>query len=193
MKPSSKWWLIDYDTRRIPGKFVVRRLNIGDNVNAFDCSDLDLNDFILNEASFYRNALLSVTYVVENKITKEVLAYFSLSNDKISITDFENKTEFNRFRKHKFVNEKRLRSYPAIKIGRLAIADKAQHQKIGTYLLEFIEEYFIVDNKSGCRFVTVDAYVNAIPFYIKNNYQFLNNDDEDKRTRVMYFDLASLL
>lgn len=172
---------------------VVRRLNIGDNVNAFDCSDLDLNDFILNEASFYRNALLSVTYVVENKITKEVLAYFSLSNDKISITDFENKTEFNRFRKHKFVNEKRLRSYPAIKIGRLAIADKAQHQKIGTYLLEFIEEYFIVDNKSGCRFVTVDAYVNAIPFYIKNNYQFLNNDDEDKRTRVMYFDLASLL
>ena len=28
---------------------------------------------------------------------------------------------------------------------------------------------------------------------LKNNYQFLNNDDEDKRTRVMYFDLASLL
>lgn len=48
--------------------------------------------------------------------------------------------------------------------------------------------------ESGCRFVTVDAYVDAIPFYIKNNYQFLNNDDdEDKRTRVMYFDLASLL
>lgn len=27
----------------------------------------------------------------------------------------------------------------------------------------------------------------------EGNYQFLNNDDEDKRTRVMYFDLASLL
>lgn len=51
----------------------------------------------------------------------------------------------------------------------------------------------MIDNKSGCRFVTVDAYVNAIPFNIKNNYQFLNNDDEDKRTRLMYFDLASLL
>lgn len=56
----------------------------------------------------------------------------------------------------------------------------------GTYLLEFIEDYFIVDNKSGCHFITVDAYFGAIPFYIKNNYQFLNND-EDKRTRVMYF------
>ncbi len=171
----------------------VRRLNIGDSVSEFDCSDEDLNDFILNEACLYRNALLSVTYVVEDKETHDVLAYFSLANDKISISDFESKTEFNRFRKHKFVNEKRLRSYPAIKIGRLAISRKAQHQSIGTYLLEFIEDYFIIDNKSGCRFVTVDAYVNAIPFYIKNNYQFLNNDDEDKRTRVMYFDLASLL
>lgn len=171
----------------------VRRLNIGDQIDAFDCQDEDLNDFILNEAVFYRNALLSVTYIVEDKTTREVLAYFSLSNDKISISDFESKTEFNRFRKHKFVNVKRLRSYPAIKIGRLAIAKSAQRQSIGTYLLEFIEDYFIVDNKSGCRFVTVDAYADAIPFYIKNNYQFLNNDDEDKETRVMYFDLASLI
>lgn len=172
---------------------IVRRLNIGDTVAMFDCDDEDLNDFLLNEANLYRNALLSVTYVVEDKNSKEVLAYFSLSNDKISISDFENKTDFNRFRKHKFVNEKRLRSYPAIKIGRLAISKSAQRESIGTYLLEFIEDYFIIDNKSGCRFVTVDAYVNAIPFYIKNNYQFLNNDDEDKRTRVMYFDLASLI
>ncbi|MBD5198102.1 MAG: GNAT family N-acetyltransferase [Bacteroidales bacterium] len=171
----------------------VRRLNPGDRVTTFDCKDDDLNDFLINESSLYRDALLAVTYIVEDKITSEVLAYFSLSNDKISLSDFESKTEFNRFRKNKFVNEKRLRSYPAIKIGRLAIAESAQHQSIGTYLLEFIEDYFIVDNKSGCRFVTVDAYVDAIPFYIKNNYQFLNNDDEDKRTRVMYFDLASLI
>lgn len=174
-------------------KFYIRQLNVGDTIHSFDCDDEDLNDFLLNESCLYRNALLSVTYVLEDKKTGEIAAYFSLSNDKVSISDFESKTEFNRFRKHKFVNEKRLRSYPAIKIGRLAISKSAQHQSIGTYLLEFIEDYFVVDNKSGCRFVTVDAYVDAIPFYIKNNYQFLNNDDEDKRTRVMYFDLASLL
>lgn len=100
----------------------VRRLDIGDSISAFDCNDEDLNDFLLNESTLYRNALLSVTYVVEDKLSNEVLAYFSLSNDKVSISDFESKTDFNRFRKHKFVNEKRLRSYPAIKIGRLAIA-----------------------------------------------------------------------
>lgn len=43
---------------------LVRRLNIGDTISAFDCNDEDLNDFILNEACLYRNALLSVTYVV---------------------------------------------------------------------------------------------------------------------------------
>lgn len=127
-------------------KCKVRRINIGDTVITFDCNDEDLNDFLLNEANLYRKALLSVTYVVEDRDTDEVLAYFSLSNDKISISDFESKTEFNRFRKHKFVNEKRLRSYPAIKIGRLAIAKPAQHQSIGTYLLEFIEDYFIINS-----------------------------------------------
>lgn len=174
-------------------KCIVRRLKLGDIITSFDCNDEDLNDFLLNEAQLYSNELLSVTYVVEDKGLKKVLAYFSLANDKISLTDFENKTEFNRFRKQRFVNEKRIRSYPAIKIGRLAIDKSAQHQSIGTYLLEFIEDYFLIDNKSGCRFITVDAYINAIPFYIKNNYQFLNNDDEDKVTRLMFFDLASLL
>lgn len=171
----------------------VRRLQPGDVISSFDCGDDDLNDFLLNESNHYRSALLSVTYVVELKATDEVIAYFSLANDKISISDFESKTDFNRFRKHKFVNEKRLRSYPAIKIGRLGIAKQVQHQSVGTYLLEFIEEYFLIDNKSGCRFVTVDAYADAIPFYIRNNYQFLNDDDEDRRTRVMYLDLASLV
>lgn len=172
---------------------IVRKLEIGETISDFDCLDDDLNDFLINEAIYYRRALLAITYIVEEKFSKKILAYFSLSNDKISLSDFANSTEYNRFRKHKFVNKKRLRSYPAIKIGRLAIDKEAQNQSIGTYLLEFIEGYFLTDNKSGCRFVTVDAYVNAIPFYLKNDYQFLNSDDLDKNTRVMYFDLASLL
>lgn len=44
----------------------VRRLGIGETIGAFDCHDEDLNDYILNEASLYRNVLLSVTYVVED-------------------------------------------------------------------------------------------------------------------------------
>lgn len=163
------------------------------DLNEFDCGDEDLNDFLHNESRLYEDALIAATYLVVSLSTRKVLAYFSLANDKISLSDFESKTEFNRFRKQKFVNEKRLRSYPALKIGRLAIDKSMRNQSIGTYLLEYVSSMMVDERKSGCRFVTVDAYVDAIPFYIKNDYQFLNNDDEDKNTRVMYFDLVSLL
>ncbi|MCH5217882.1 MAG: GNAT family N-acetyltransferase [Muribaculaceae bacterium] len=174
-------------------KFTIQRLGFNPQIGDFDCLDEDLNDFIRSEAIAYEKSLLSMTYLINDKETGELAAYFSLANDKISITDFESKTEFNRFRKQKFVNEKRLRSYPALKIGRLAISYKYQSQSLGRILIDFIKQYSLRARYAGCRFVTVDAYVNALPFYIKNDYQFLNNDDEDKNTRVMYFDLASLL
>lgn len=93
--------------------FKIRKLDVNDKVASFDCGDNDLNDFILNESYLYRNELLAVTYVIEDK-QGNVLAYFSLANDKISITEFEDKTEFNRFKK-RFKNSKRLKSYPAVK------------------------------------------------------------------------------
>ena len=96
--------------------YEMRKLNISEKINSFDCGDTDLNDFILNESFLYREALLAVSYVLENKMGQQTVAYFSLANDRISLSDFENKTEFNRFRKHRFVNEKRLKSYPAAKI-----------------------------------------------------------------------------
>lgn len=100
--------------------YIVRRLKMKESVKSFDCGDTDLNDFILNESLLYRKALLAVSYVVEDKKdNNRVAAYFSLANDRISLTDFKDKTEFNHFRKHRFVNEKRLRSYPAAKICRL--------------------------------------------------------------------------
>ena len=89
------------------------------------------------------------------------------------------------------MNEKRIRSYPAIKIGRLAVSQIAQNQSIGRYLLDYIKQRYVQEPDAGCRFITVDAYVNARPFYIKNDFIFLNSDDEDKNTRLMYYDLAS--
>ena len=166
---------------------IVRRLCEDETINSFYCGDSDLDDFILNEASLYRNSLLSVHYVMEEE--DNFVAFFSLSNDKISIHDFENKTKFNRFRSRKFVNKKRIKSYPAVKIGRFAIDSKFQGNGIGSILLDFIKGYFLVDNKTGCRFITVDAYKSAISFYEKNGFVALQNHN-DAFTQLMYFDLA---
>lgn len=172
--------------------YEIRKLGPLDRVGFFDCGDDDLNDFIVNDAPLYRKTLLAMTYILENKNTGKVIAYFSVANDRISIKDFPTNTVFNRFRKHKFVNEKRLKGYPAIKICRLGIDRSAQGQQIGTFLIDFIGTMFVTDNRSGCRFITVDAYNQAIQFYLKNNFAFLSSGDESQRTRLMYFDLADI-
>ena len=46
---------------------IVRRLCEDETINSFYCGDSDLDDFILNEASLYRNSLLSVHYVMEEE------------------------------------------------------------------------------------------------------------------------------
>ena len=171
----------------------IRRLRRKETVESFDCGDADLNDFLLKESVLYRQALLAVSYVMESKQdSSDVSAYFSLANDKVSLNDFENKTEFNRFRKHRFVNEKRLKSYPAVKICRLGVDLSMKGQYVGTFLLNFIKSYFVINNKTGCRFLTVDAYADAIPFYFKNGFVPLNDEDVDADTRLLYFDLATI-
>ncbi len=173
--------------------YSIHRLRRKEAVESFDCGDADLNDFILKESMLYRQALLAVSYVMENKQdSSDVSAYFSLANDKVSLNDFENKTEFNRFRKHRFVNEKRLKSYPAVKICRLGVDLSMKGQYVGTFLLNFIKSYFVINNKTGCRFLTVDAYADAIPFYLKNGFVPLNDEDADADTRLLYFDLATI-
>ena len=86
------------------GTFKVRKLQKEEKVKSFDCGDDDLNDFLLNRSVPYRKALLAVTYIFENVETKEVIGYFSLANDRVSLTDFDDKTEFNRFRRNLFTN-----------------------------------------------------------------------------------------
>lgn len=172
--------------------YYIVKLGLDDSVTEFNCGDQDLNDFIINDAPLYRKTLLAITYVLKNKTTGKIIAYFSVANDRVSIDDFPSNTDFNRFRKHKFVNEKRLRSYPAIKLCRLGIDKSVQGKHIGTFLIDFISTLFVTDNKSGCRFMTVDAYAEAIPFYLKNDFTFLTQDDEKQHTRLMYIDLADI-
>lgn len=172
--------------------YEVRKLGKNEKIESFDCGDADLNDFIITEAPYYRKALLAVTYVFVHRGTNQVVGYFSLANDRISVTDFECKTEFNRFRRHRFVNEKRIKSYPAVKICRLGISSSAHGCGIGSMLLNFIKLYFLDENKTGCRFITVDAYIDAVPFYERNDFQHLKSHDEDLLTRLLFFDLSDI-
>lgn len=170
------------------------QLRPGKTVKNFDCGDKDLNDFILNKAADYQKHRLAVSYAcVDVNDASKVYAYCSLANDKVAVSDFKDKTDFNRFRREQgFPNSKRLRTYPAVKLCRLGVDSVVKKQHVGTTVLNYIKSMFSMENKAACRFLTVDAYLDAIPFYEKNKFKFMNAEDEDPHTRLMYYDLKDL-
>jgi predicted GNAT family N-acyltransferase len=164
----------------------VTRVEIDLKIKPFDCGDADLNDFLMNDAKNYLASLLAVTYLIQTDT--ETLAYFSLSNDRITRYDVD-KSEWNKLNRS-ISNEKRKKSYPAVKLGRLAVDKKMAGLGFGKTILYYIKKTYTNSlQQAGCRFITVDAYANAINFYEKNGFKFLTEEDKDKETRAMYFDL----
>ncbi len=75
---------------------------------------------------------------------------------------------------------------------------------IGSQVVDFIKAWFSSsDNKTGCRFIVVDAYNNdrTLRFYECNGFKFLYKTEQEERdfleldehqplhTRFMFFDL----
>ncbi|MCQ2606817.1 MAG: GNAT family N-acetyltransferase [Bacteroidales bacterium] len=173
-----------------------KRLTEGHSFCQFDCGDSDLNSFLLDDAINYQKQLLSVTYYVDT--ADKTVLFFSLSNDKI--TAVENSNGFWRKIKLLFPHSKHRKDYPAVKIGRFAVHKDFQHTNVhwGTMVLDFIKQWMIESNKTGCRFITVDAYASAVPFYLKNGFNFMGTQEKlryekgDNEIIAMYYDLMNL-
>lgn len=173
-------------------KLQLRRLGESDVVTGFDCGDNDLNDFITTDAPLYYRVRIATSYVLEDGENGDVIGYFSLAHDRISLTDFPSNSAYNRFRKRFFAQGKLFKSYPALKICRLATDKKYHGEGIGAMLVNTIIGSYRNDNKAGCRFITVDAYADALPFYFKQGFMPLSKEDERAETRLLYFDLETL-
>ena len=160
----------------------IKILDVNQSIS-FDCGHPDLNEFFTQDASLYQRSLLAKTYkFIQNN---DAIALFSVCNDSISLSNSK---------KESFPESKRLRAYPTVKIARLGVSSAHQKKKIGSAILEFLKIFFIVRNKTGCRFITVDAYNESrvINFYQNNGLELLTTEDKNKKTRVMYYDLLLL-
>lgn len=77
---------------------------------------------------------------------------------------------------------------------------------IGQQVINYLKSWFVEeDNKTGCRFMVVDAYNNdrTLNFYIRNGFKFLYSNEEQERielqidqnekllTRHMFLDLLN--
>lgn len=173
--------MIDFD------RFVFRQIEPDTIIKPFDCGDADLNGFLFDDAKKYLEAMLAVTYLLEDKNSNKTVAYYCLLNDKIEL-DPDERSKWNKINR-KIPNSKRYHAYPAVKIGRLGVSCEYAHQHIGQMVIMQIKMIFSRMNRSGCRFLTVDAYANAVPFYEKCGFHCLSDKDKDDETRAMYFDL----
>ncbi len=170
---------------------------------SFSCGDADLDDFFHNDAERYAAELMGKTYcwIMEEK-PHRMVALFTLANDSIKTLHLD-KTTRNRLNRP-IDNPKRGRSYPATLIGRIGVNQEFQGMSVGSQLIQFIKDWFRhEDNKTGCRFLVVDAYNNprTLHFYERNDFRFLHTDEVEERsyydipsensiaTRLMYFDL----
>jgi GNAT superfamily N-acetyltransferase len=174
-------------------KIDIVRLEEDTLISSFDYSDNDLNDFLHNDAKNYLKSMLAVTYLV--KTDDEIIAYFCLSYDGLTRTTIlteEEKALWNKVGR-KIPNSKRRKTYPAVKIGRLAVAKKHAGSGIGRHIIDAVTVMYLCEqHHAGCRFVTVDAYRSALPFYERNDFRYLTTKDVDDDTRTMYFDLKSI-
>lgn len=167
----------------------IVKLSAEYEMKPFDCGDTDLNGFLLNDAKTYAEKNLAFTFVLEDD--EHIIAYYSLLNDKVSKSEAVNAT----WRKVKklFPHAKHFNSYPAIKIGRFAVDKNHEGQGIGGRLMTLIKDTLANrDTDSAFRFLTVDAYLSAVPFYAKNGFKMLIPDDDDKHTRLMFFDMMEM-
>lgn len=185
------------------------KLFTNDILNAsapFDCGLKDLDDFFRNDALAYAEQLLGRTYCFVTKGRKKaVVSIFTVSNSSIKVSDLPNNA-----RRH--VNAeipwvKQGRNYPAVLVGRLGVNKDLKRSGVGSQTLNFIKAWFVnPKNKTGCRYVVVDAYntTEALDFYKKNDFRFMFKDENIEKqyfgiaaektlkTRFMYFDLIKI-
>ena len=168
----------------------LKRLTATDAVSTFNCGDEDLNEFLSQDALPSAEKRIANTFVLYDGT--DIAAYFCLLTDKITKQEVS-KADWRRFKKQ-FPHGKQFSSYPSIKIGRFAVSDQQAHSGIGTNLLGWIKLQLLNSiTLPAYRFITVDAYLSAIPFYEKNGFKQLQPLDDNKDTRLMYFDILSLV
>lgn len=157
--------------------------------DGFSCRDDDLNDFITNDARQQQGLLLSVTYGYRLRMDggySPPVAFASLANDSLKLTPEQIESAG--------LHEVGYRDFPAVKVCRLGVHAEFQRKGVGTQVLNIVKRLFLTANRTGCRFITVDAYNNpgTLGFYQANDFDLLWPRDATRRTRAMFCDLMRI-
>lgn len=175
---------------------------------SFSCDDEDLDEFFAKDSLMYRKKLLGKTYLVCPKDDPTtIITAFSLSNDSIRITNRLTDEYKEQFLEDAELRDKTMKRFPGVLIGRLGTNIDFARQGYASAVMDFIKTLFRLNNRTGCRFLIVDAKnrPEALNYYEKNGFKYLIEDEKLEakyvgigvghlplNTRLMYFDLLNL-
>lgn len=137
---------------------ILVELTTDHDLKPFDCGDADLNGFLMDNAKLFAEKRIGKTFLLMDGDV--IAAYFCLFNDKISRLEVSNSA----WRKVKklFPHGKHFCSYPAVKIGRFAVA-KDYHLLLPTQSLK----------------ATLITTKHQLMSDMKHNLLLLPDDDEE--------------
>jgi GNAT superfamily N-acetyltransferase len=148
----------------------------------FVCKDKDIESFFNLEFHDYSAQLLGKSYCfVKEGDKREIVCAFTVSNTSVKVDNLPNKkrNKINR----KIPNAKRRSQYPAVLVGQLAVSDNFKGLGVGDELMDFIKSWFVDPlNKTGCRYIVVDAINNdkVIRYYKNNGFDSIFSSDEEE-------------
>jgi GNAT superfamily N-acetyltransferase len=152
-----------------------------------DAEDRDLEEFLATDARQHFVDRIAVTYALTSNEAPHIpLGFATLANDAIVIGRENSLPE---------VAAYPYASFPAVKIGRFGIVLPLQKQGLGGLFLAMLTTMMREGNRTGCRFITVDAWrnkkagVNVTPFYKKHGFAILPCREKTSHYIPMYFDL----
>jgi hypothetical protein len=171
------------DIKNGPSLFILEHLSPSDNVDPFDCSIREYNEYLIQEAQKAQNEFIAVTWLLHERKNGSIAAYMSLINDAIKLTATEKELHHLDYP---------FRTIPAMKIAKLAVSKthREQYKGIGTYMI-YLAAGIAEDTNlrySACRFITVDADIehdpNVTAFYTKNGF-IPNVEMNNKRSKTI--------
>jgi hypothetical protein len=186
----------------MPSELFVRRLLQEERLE-FECSDDDLTEFFRDDCPNYLRELLAVTYSIE--LGDQVIAMFSLCNDRLDVHDFDDdKKQLKKAAREQPHMKRGMQHFPAVKIARLAVRKRLGIKWTRKSDCLFHSSPLHYENKTGCRFLTVDAYPEAIGFYEKVGFKKVEkapklHDEsgsgsvEEDPNVLMYLDLGVMI
>ena len=189
-------------------KLVRVQKDVIDHCDTFTCGAADLDEFLYKDSLAYERDLMGKTYCwLLNEDDRKIVGFVTLANAGIQTTHLQNNPK-----RHLHKNipyNKQGRTYPAVLIGRIAVSKDFQGKdfRVGSQIMDFVKTWFLTDdNKTGCRYVLVDAVntPHTLTYYERNGFKPLFRREKDERdfyhikeedelkTRMYYFDLLLL-